>query len=295
MRTRLSCAAGDFLKQIDAVIGELSHDRMRPPVAVVFTRSGRGQAHRCILVDDHDPQAGAALRQIVSAGDADDTCADHGDISFTDTHFTVSIAPARQRLREVDHISFADLHPVKHDVVRTSAFSASARCARATGERPFQSRRRDRIRATGNARAGDAPCRSPGHQSPRKAAHMTIVRLDHRKQARPIARRVERFVESPVECAPLFRIGLSCHTTGESCWLRRDRPLPSPGSPAAAHGIRARCEFEQFHDLVDRQIRDDRAAIGQERHKTLGFQLLERFPHGNTAGAEPLRQLVLPS
>ena len=52
--------------------------------------------------------------------------------------------------------------------------------------------------------------------------------------------------------------------------------------------------LEQLHNLVDRQIRNDRAAIGQERHETLGFQLPERFPHGDTTGSEPLRQLVLP-
>src|SRR5258708_39571246 len=52
--------------------------------------------------------------------------------------------------------------------------------------------------------------------------------------------------------------------------------------------------LKQFHNLVDRQIRNDRPAIGHERNEALGFQLLERFPHGDTTCSEPLRQLVLP-
>src|SRR6266496_4016139 len=69
-------------------------------------------------------------------------------------------------VERVDQITFSDLHPVKRDVVRTSTFSASARYARAKGGRPFQFRRRDTVRATGNARAGDAPCRSLGTPEP---------------------------------------------------------------------------------------------------------------------------------
>ena len=52
--------------------------------------------------------------------------------------------------------------------------------------------------------------------------------------------------------------------------------------------------LEQLHDLVDRQIRNHRPAVGQEFHEALGFQLPERFPHGDAACSEPLRQLVLP-
>ena len=55
-----------------------------------------------------------------------------------------------------------------------------------------------------------------------------------------------------------------------------------------------RAQLEQLLDLLERQTRDDRAAMRIERHEPFGLELTQRLAHGNAAHAELVGERVLP-
>ncbi|MNL46759.1 hypothetical protein D3C87_1695000 [compost metagenome] len=62
-----------------------------------------------------------------------------------------------------------------------------------------------------------------------------------------------------------------------------------------AHGIAFQrdTDVEQFADLVHVHADDNRAPVQVIRHQAFGFQLAQRFAHGNAAGLEARGQGVL--
>src|SRR5262249_31094961 len=132
------------------------------------------------------------------------------------------------------------------------------------------------------------------HEGTRKAAHMAVVRLDHPKQARAIAGGVERLMEAPVESTPLLRIGLLVVGTKDTFRIVEIDIAHGRDCQTKRMTFERDANLEQLYDLVDRQIGNDRSAIGQEGHEAFGLQLPQRLPHGDSAGTKPLGQFVLP-
>ena len=102
------------------------------------------------------------------------------------------------------------------------------------------------------------------------------------------------FCEISSRIAPLFRIGLFVIRPEDLICLFEIDLSHGRDRQAQRMTFKGDPDLEQLDNFIDRHIRYDHPAIGQERNESLGLQLLERFPHRNTASSEPFGQFVLP-
>ena len=76
----IAVLARNRLHELDAVVRVRRHDRVRPPVPVIFARLRRREAHWVASIDNHEIAHAMIFDEIISDRDADDASADHNRV-----------------------------------------------------------------------------------------------------------------------------------------------------------------------------------------------------------------------